>query len=163
MHERLIAQMIAYDAGDPKRIQHFMKVYAFAQAIGTLEALSDEDQFVLNAAAIVHDIGIKISEEKYGSAAAKYQELEGPAVALPMLRTLGYAEADCKKICWLIAHHHTYQEFESIVHQILIEADFLVNLFEDEASPEAIQSAYKKIFRTGTGKCFCKQMFSCFE
>ena len=65
----------------------------------------------------------------------------------------GMQEAVCKKICWLIAHHHTYQEFESIVHQILPEADFLVNLFEDEASPEARPSQpHKKIFRTGTGK-----------
>ena len=40
--KRLIAQMIALMMReDPKRIQHFMKVYAFAQAIGTLEALSD--------------------------------------------------------------------------------------------------------------------------
>ena len=77
-----------------------------------------------------------------------------------MLRTLGYAEADCKKICWLIAHHHTYQEFESIVHQILVEADFLVNLFEDEGQDQnAIQSAYKKYFGQGPENVSCKQMF----
>ena len=59
--------MIAYDQGDPKRIQHFLKVYAFAQTIGRLEELSKEIQEVLELAAIVHDVGIRNSLLKYHS------------------------------------------------------------------------------------------------
>ena len=44
----------------------------------------------LETAAYVHDIGIKISEEKYNSSAGKYQEIEGPPIAEEMLTKLGY-------------------------------------------------------------------------
>ena len=68
-----------YYAGDPKRVQHFLKVYEFAKLIGESESLETETMHILRTAAIVHDIGIKISEEKYGSSNGKYQEKEGPA------------------------------------------------------------------------------------
>ena len=35
---------------------------------------------------------------------------------------------------------------------ILVEADFLVNLYEDDSSRSAAEQAYDKIFRTNTGK-----------
>ena len=33
----LFLKMIAFDEGDPKRIQHFVKVHSFAKLIGELE------------------------------------------------------------------------------------------------------------------------------
>ncbi|MCD8150254.1 MAG: hypothetical protein LUE92_12010 [Clostridiales bacterium] len=38
MIEKLIAEMIAYYAGDAPRIQHFIKVHSFSRAIAVLEA-----------------------------------------------------------------------------------------------------------------------------
>ena len=35
--DELFLQMIAFFSGDPKRIQHFMKVHSFARIIGTKE------------------------------------------------------------------------------------------------------------------------------
>ena len=63
----LIKEMIRYYANDPKRIQHFIKVHDLARIIGRLEHLGEEELDILETAAIVHDIGIKVSEEKYGS------------------------------------------------------------------------------------------------
>ena len=77
--------MIAYENGSPARIQHFMKVYAFADMIGEAEKLSEEKMEILRAAALVHDIGIRVAEEKYGSCSGKLQEKEGPAIAEKML------------------------------------------------------------------------------
>ena len=57
MHERLLAAAIEYDKGDPKRIQHFIKVHSFARLIGKQEKLSDEMMKALETAAILHDIG----------------------------------------------------------------------------------------------------------
>ena len=37
MHERLLTAAIEYDKGDPKRIQHFIKVHSFARLIGKQE------------------------------------------------------------------------------------------------------------------------------
>lgn len=75
---RLVCAMTDYYAGDAKRIQHFIKVRGFAATIGRLEGLDKEVLFVLETAALVHDIGIKVCERKYGSCNGKLQELEGP-------------------------------------------------------------------------------------
>ena len=156
---KLIEKMIEYYAGDPKRVQHFLKVYEFAKLIGESESLDEETIHILRTAAIVHDIGIKISEEKYGSSNGKYQEKEGPAVAEPMLLDLGYDEAVIDRVLFLIAHHHTYNEIEGLDYQILVEADFLVNLFEDGSSRETAEKVQKNIFRTNTGTKYLSDLF----
>lgn len=54
--------MIEYFRGDAKRIQHFIKVYNFAAFLGRQEQIDEETLFILETAAIVHDIGIRICE-----------------------------------------------------------------------------------------------------
>lgn len=156
---QLLGAMITYYRGDPRRIQHFLKVHDLARTIGILEGVDHETLFVLEAAAAVHDIGIRICELKYGKCDGKLQELEGPELAGDMLRALGFEEKVTERVCWLVGHHHTYTDIMGWDYQILVEADFLVNLYEDGASETAIQSAYEKIFVTETGKLFCKKMF----
>ncbi|MGF0031736.1 HD domain-containing protein [Bariatricus sp. SGI.154] len=158
-HNKLILEMTKYYSGDPQRIQHFMKVYAYARMIGEMEGISGEDQEVLEVAAIVHDIGIKVSMEKYGDSVGKHQEAEGPDVAREMLESLGYDEYLIQRVCYLVGHHHTYHDIDGIDYQILVEADFLVNLFEDKLSEHAIESALKEIFVTAAGIRICKLMF----
>ena len=159
-HARLTTLMTAYNAGDPKRIQHFIKVYQLASVIGTLEQLDEETLFILETAAIVHDIGIHISEQKYGVCDGKHQEQEGPAEARKLLEATGdYTVQQTERVCWLIAHHHTYKDITGMDYQILVEADFLVNMCEDELSEEALQTSYRNIFRTETGKKICREMY----
>lgn len=82
----LCVRAIHYDEGDPKRIQHLIKVHYFARLIGMCEQVAPEVLFILEAAAIVHDIGIHVCEKKYGACDGKHQELEGPAVAKKICR-----------------------------------------------------------------------------
>ena len=159
----LMREMTVYYTGDPARIQHFMKVYAFSRTIALLENCDDALRFVLEAAALVHDIGIKPSEAKYGSCAGPYQELEGPPVAREMMQKLGFDPDVIDSVCWLVGHHHTYNPIDGMDHQILVEADFLVNLFEGAEKKEAILSAYHRIFKTEAGKTLCRQMFGLTE
>ena len=79
--------MIAYFAGDPKRIHHFIKVHSFAKLIAQNENLADEQLLILEAAAYVHDIGIKPAEQKHGKCNGKLQEQYGPPEAETMLQT----------------------------------------------------------------------------
>lgn len=161
-HAKLIAAMVAYDRWDTPRIQHFMKVHNFAATIGILEGLDVETLFILETAAIVHDIGIHISELKYGLCDGKHQELEGPAEAEKLLSTVGgYSAEQIDRVCWLVGHHHTYRNVEGMDYQILLEADFLVNLYEDKLQKEAIESAKKKIFKTKTGIQLLEDIFDC--
>ncbi len=99
--------MIKYYAGDPRRVNHFLKVFSFAKSIGELENLDKAAQEVLEVAAVMHDIGIKVSEEKYNSSAGNYQEIEGPPVAKEMLLGLDYDLKFIDRVCYLIGHHHT--------------------------------------------------------
>ena len=124
----ILQKMIEYYAGDPKRIQHFIKVHSFAKMIGESEGLDANTQYILELAAIVHDIGIKTSEEKYGNCNGKLQEQEGPAIARQMLTELSIDKAIIERVCYLVGHHHTYNNIDGIDYQILVEADFLVNM-----------------------------------
>ena len=151
--------MMEYDHGDVPRIQHFVKVYEFARMIGLMEGLDAKTQFTLESAAVVHDIGIHISEQKYGSSSGKYQELEGPAEAKKLLDGLEWPADVTERVCYLVGHHHTYQDMDGMDYQILVEADFLVNMYEDELSEEALQNAYRNIIRTETGKKICREMY----
>ena len=158
--QTLALAMIDYNNGDPKRIQHTTKVHAYASMIGRIEGLDEETLFILESAALVHDIGIRASEQKYGHQNGKLQEQEGPAVAREMLTRLGgYSERQIERICWLVGHHHTYNVCEDLDYQILIEADFIVNLYEDNESPHAIRAVRKNIFRTGSGTKMLETMF----
>ncbi|SFC30299.1 hypothetical protein SAMN05421842_10295 [Clostridium uliginosum] len=56
MIEQLIKEMIAYYEGDPKRIQHFIKVHNFSKTIGVLENLDKDTLYILETAAVIHDI-----------------------------------------------------------------------------------------------------------
>ena len=158
--QTLALAMIDYNNGDPKRIQHTTKVHAYASMIGRIEGLDEETLFILESAALVHDIGIRASEQKYGHQNGKLQEQEGPAVAREMLTRIGgYSERQIERICWLVGHHHTYHVCEDLDYQILIEADFLVNLYEDNESPHAIRAVRKNIFRTGSGTKMLETIF----
>ena len=148
----LIKKAITFDHGDARRIQHFLKVHAYAALIGRLEGLSPDIQEILEAAAILHDIGIHAAEEKHGSSAGKYQEIEGPAPAREILTALGgFSPAFIDRVCFLIAHHHTYKNLDGPDYQILLEADFLVNAYEDQLSAQAIRSFRDQVFRTASG------------
>ena len=131
MINKLHAEMIKLYAGDPKRIQHFCKVHSYAKLIAELENVDEKTRFILETAALTHDIGIHICEQKYGDCGGKLQE-----------------------------HHHTYEDMDGIDYQILVEADFLVNMYEDTLSQQAVQHAYTTIFRTETGKMICRDMFA---
>lgn len=159
MNNKLLMAMIQYYQGDPKRIQHFIKVYQFAKMIGEEEGLEKMAQHILETAAIVHDIGIKIAEEKYGDCNGKLQEKEGPAEAEKLLAALGYEEDVIRRVSYLVGHHHTYKDVDGPDYQILLEADFLVNLYEDGLDKKAAQHAYDHIFRTETGKRIGREMF----
>ena len=151
--------MIKLYSGDVKRIQHFCKVHSYAKLIAQMENIDADTLFILETAALTHDIGIHYCEEKYGSCNGKLQEKEGPAIAKRLLADLDFEEQVSERVQYLIAHHHTYDDIDGIDYQILVEADFLVNLYEDELSKEEIEQAYMKIFRTDSGKKLCREMF----
>jgi hypothetical protein len=149
--QTVLLNMIEYNAGDPMRAQHLIKVHSFANLICELEHVDLQLREIISVAALVHDIGIRNSERKYDNSAGHYQELEGPPEAETLLLRLGYAAPFVERVCWLVGHHHTYGSIQELDHQILVEADFLVNAYEGEMDPSAIATVREKIFRTNGG------------
>jgi len=157
--QNVLIEMIDYDAGDARRIHHFIKVHQFAKLIGELEGLDTRAQEIVEIAALVHDIGIHRSEEKYHSSAGAYQELEGPPEAESLLRRVGCPEELIGRVCWLVGHHHRYNSISELDHQILVEADFLVNAYEDEMDVSAIEQVRDKIFKTFSGRRLLQTLY----
>lgn len=157
--DELFTETVKYFEGDVKRIQHFTKVYSYAALIGRLEGLDGREQFVLEAAAIVHDIGIKNAEKKYGACNGKLQEKEGPPVAEKMLKSLGFDEEIISRVCFLVGNHHTYKNIDGIDFQILAEADLIVNFCEENTDKISIKNALESVFKTPGGISLCKAIF----
>lgn len=155
----VIQEMIDCFGKDVRRINHALKVYAFAQQIGRTETLPQEMQQTLEFAAVLHDIGIPEAVRKYGSSTGHYQEIEGPPVAEAILRRLATDEKTIERVLYLVGHHHSYAKIDGIDFQILVEADFLVNIYEDNMDADSIASVADKYFKTASGTALVKSMY----
>ena len=157
--DKVMREMIRYNAGDPKRIQHALKVYALSGTIGRQEGMEEAALEILETAALLHDIGIRNCERKYGSTAGNLQETEGPPVAREILEPMGREPGFVERVCFLIGHHHTYGEITGIDYRILVEADFLVNIYEDGMTEPQIQRVSEKYFKTQAGRRILSSMY----
>ncbi len=152
-------KMLDFYKGDLHDIDHFLKVWALAKTIGESEGLDAHTQQVLELAAVVHDIACPLCREKYGNTNGKNQELESPPLVDAFLSDLPVSPQDAARISWLVAHHHTYTDVDGPDHQILLEADFLVNAGESGFASSAIQNARARLFRTPTGLRLLDSMY----
>lgn len=155
----IIVKMTRISQGNLHDINHFLKVWAFARTIGERELADDTALSVLETAAVLHDIACPLCRAKYGSARGDLQELEGIPLAEDFLREFSLPEDFCRRVVWLVGHHHTLTDVVTLEHRILLEADYLVNVHEAAHSKEQILSAEKSIFRTKTGLSLLREMY----
>ena len=64
-----------------------------------------------------------------------------------------------ERVCFLIAHHHTYGAISGLDYRILVEADFLVNLYEDGTAEPQVRLVLGRYFRTAAGIRMLKLMY----
>lgn len=154
----VIKKMIIYFDGDVNRINHALKVFGFAKSIGEIQGLDPKEQRILELSAVLHDIGIKESERKYNSSAGNYQEIEGPPIAMDLLKEFNLEVESMERISYLIGHHHSYNCIDGADFQILVEADFLVNIFEDKME-DKINHIKQRYFKTKAGLALLDSMY----
>lgn len=153
MIDLIMQKMILQCAGDLKKhdIAHFIKVHSYARLIGHLEKLDVKTMEILEISAIVHDIACPLCREKYGSTLGAYQEKEGPVLVKEFLQEFALPDETVSRIMFLVGHHHSYDHVQGIDHQILLEADFLVNGDEMKLDQKQISTMRDRIFKTESG------------
>lgn len=154
---RLLTDALLFEHGHPRRTQHILKVYALTRVIGTAQRLSEREQRIVQAAAILHDIAIGPCKEKYGEATQEQQQKEAPAIVERLLARAEYDPADWPRILYLVRMHHRYDCVDGMDYQTLIEADLIVNAYESQ-DPKEKAHAVRPIFRTATGRALLDQI-----
>ncbi len=152
-------EMMQRNKGDQKRIEHSLKVYGYARLLGIMEGLSEEMQFILELTAILHDIGIHVSEAKYGYSDGHKQEIEGPPVAREILENCLVTPEIVDRVCFIVSKHHTFSAIDAIDFQLLVEADFLVNSVEEAVSPDGVKKFVEMNFKTQSGRKLILELF----
>ena len=160
LKDRVSSAMHDYFGDDARRIRHAEAVTDFAEQINKYE---HGDPAIIMACGYLHDIGIRNSEEKYQSSAPKYQHIEGPPVAQTILEELDVEPEMVDEICDIISHHHAPRKEETINFKVLYDADFIVNIDDDQPmkqrSKEKILSLINKAMLTDSGKKIAKAYF----
>jgi len=156
---QIMEKMIAVSEGNIHDIDHFIRVWTYAKTIGELEKLDPELQFVLEIAAITHDIACPLCREKYGNTNGKYQEAEGAELVRDFLSTSGMTEEQIGRVAYLVGHHHTFSNIDRIDYQILVEADYIANATENGYGVQNVERFIQKTMKTESGKRILKSIF----
>ena len=149
--KEIARDMAYYSKGNLHDIDHFLRVWGYARDIADGECLSKRERYVLEVAAITHDIACPLCREKYGNTDGKNQESEGAVLVRTFLRDAGIPDDLLERIVFLVGHHHSYDAVDGIDYQILLEADYIANALENHTPPSAARQALKSVFRTKSG------------
>ena len=160
MISAVLEKMIAFSDGNIHDIDHLIRVWTYSKMIGELEDLDAQTQFVLEVAAITHDIACPLCREKYGNTNGKLHEQEGEVMVRDFLAGTGMSEDQIKRVAFLVGHHHTFTDIDGIDYQILVEADYIANATENGYSYQNIENFMTKIMKTESGKRILKSVFA---
>ena len=154
LKDELIKQMKSIFGSDEKRINHALNVLNYAEQIQFTEG---GDIPIVTASAILHDIGIHKAENKHGSSAGKYQEIEGPPIAADILKNYNLEQDTIDKICMIIANHHSAKDTrinDTVEFKIIWDADWLVNIPDEypNLKHDKLSEIIYKVFKTEKGR-----------
>lgn len=155
----LLETALLYEQGHIRRTEHILKVYTLSKLLGEKENLTKDDQIVLHAAAILHDIAIGYCKKHYnGDASQENQQKAAPHLVAQFLTAANYQPCYFLQITDLVLHHHDYKSPRNSLMQILIEADIIINCYENQTSGEKLEY-YQSLFCSDLGK----QLFTLYK
>ena len=156
---QIMEKMIAFSEGNIHDITHLSCVWTYAKTIGELEGLDADTQFILEVAAITHDIACPLCRKKYGNTNGKYQEQEGAPLVREFLADTGMTAEQIDRVAYLVGHHHSPAQINGIDYQILIEADYIVNASESGYDQQSIRTFMEHTMKTAAGIRLTKAVF----
>lgn len=157
---QILEKMIAFCRGNLHDIDHLIRVWTYAKTIGELEGLDEETQYLLEVAAITHDIACPLCREKYGNTNGRHQEEEGALLVKKFLEDTGMDVEEVERVAFLVGHHHTLSAVDGIDFQILIEADFIANASENLAYRKNVENFKENTAKTESGKRLIGEVLS---
>lgn len=157
LYETVRAEMERFFGRDARRIAHALEVTGHALRIQAAEGGNRE---IVTMAALLHDVGIKPGEERYGRNDGKIQEELGPPVAGAILEGLAVGERDIATVREMIAHHHTPGKIPTKEFACLWDADMIVNLREVAGTMPRVKIAVliETKFLTAEGKRIAREI-----
>jgi HD superfamily phosphodiesterase len=129
---RLVKLLVDFFEDDYRRIEHALEVLKEAEAL--LQGCPDCDRDVLVAAALLHDVGIKPSEEELGFNTGETQEKYGPPVVEELLGKIAFPAVAAHKVMEIVGNHHSPSRYDYPELRLLKEADRMVNRREAAGS-----------------------------
>lgn len=157
---QILEKMIVFSEGNIHDIDHLIRVWTYAQTIGKLEHLDEPTQYIVEVAAIVHDIACPLCRVKYGNTNGKHQEQESEPLVRQFLDGTGLTPEQIERVVYLVAHHHTLTNIQGMDYQVLIEADYIANATENGYSEQNRQNFSDKVMRTASGKRLLAEVFA---
>lgn len=127
---KVVKLLVNYFDVDYRRITHALEVLKHSERIMEDKVACDHE--ILVASALLHDIGIKISEELLGYNNGKTQEEYGPPVVRELLKSISFDSDKTEKVCNIIANHHSPSRYDYPELEILKDADRIVNKLESD-------------------------------
>ncbi|GAB4137542.1 MAG: hypothetical protein Fur0037_02770 [Planctomycetota bacterium] len=151
LYDTVRAEMERFFGGDARRIAHAIEVAGHARWI---QAAEGGDREIVTMAGLLHDVGIKPGEERFGRNDGKIQEELGPPIAEEILRRIGVEAEKVAAVSEIIAFHHTPGRVRTKEFACLWDADLIANLREVAGgmSREKIDGLIEEKFLTGEGR-----------
>lgn len=125
LRAKLVRLLTEYFGPDDRRIEHSLRVLHHADRIMADHPGCDAD--IVIASALLHDIGIKVSEEKLGYNDGKAQEEYGPPIAEELLSRIDFGPEKTEIVKDIIGNHHSPSRFDYPELAVLKAADLIVN------------------------------------
>ncbi len=125
LRAQLVRLLVEYYDSDHRRIEHALRVLHHAERI--MDDYPGCDAEIVIASALLHDVGIKISEEKHGYNDGKTQEEYGPPIAGNLLDSIGFPSNKTETVKNIIGNHHSPSRYRYPELAVLKEADQIVN------------------------------------
>lgn len=154
---KLVRALLAHFDTDNRRIEHALRVMAWAEEILRCEPA---DREIVLAVALLHDVGITEAMKRHGVSSGRLQEKYGPDIAAEMLVAIGFPAEKIDAVRKIISKHHTRHGVDNAEFRVLWDSDLLVNT-ADTPSLDLRKLAPKidGLFETEAGRRLAKREF----
>lgn len=140
---KVAKRMKQYHHADPAKVQRFVRVYTLSKTIGELEHLPEQTQENLELSALMHAVA---GEDK-------------TAVITQILSECSLDDEVIERVCYIVENRHNYDHVSGLDHQILIEAEMIVDFKEHDTPEKEIIRLAEERFITNYGKLMLKRAF----